>query len=124
MGNFALIGVANMQDLKTFDETNVFMTQVLPLLDKAHALCVEHKLPYLSIVQYSAGDDPDDNTKTRAGLSVMCAMEGDRTAPTLLAMAGYLQNPAKAIPDLLLAAAGHDRTVDQDPVGQHAAGHA
>lgn len=99
VGNFALLGVTKMKSKigpKHYDETKVFMDEIYPLLSKAHALCDKYELPMVTYCQYGQEDDADDDSKTRASISQMVCVPGDRAMPLFHALAAAADKPHEA----------------------------
>lgn len=98
-----------------YNETEVFMAEIYPLLEKAHGLCDKHKLPFVCFAQYGMDEDDADSDLARALISAMVNIPGpERTAPTLMAISQATNQPVQAALMMLHAAMGHKGTIDQD----------
>lgn len=98
---------------KIYDETEVFMKEIFPLMEQVHALCEKHDLPIVMYCQYGQEDDPDaPDDRTRAAMSAMVGTPGERAAPMMHALALAMTDPSKAILSMVAALAGQVRVVD------------
>lgn len=97
-----------------YNETEVFMAEIYPLLEKAHGLCSKYKLPFVCFAQYGMDEDDADNSLSRASISAMVNIPGsERTAPTLMAISQAMNSPVQAALMMLHAAMGHKGVIDQ-----------
>lgn len=117
LGNFALLGVTKMKSKigpKHYDETKVFMDEIYPLLQKAYSLCEKHELPMVAYCQYAQNDDPDSDDRTRAALSQMVCVPGDRAMPLFCALAAAVDKPHEAALLLMGCALAHRGSIKEE----------
>lgn len=91
-----------MFNLETYDCSDVFNTQMKPLLDQLQKIAIDNKINFVGIVQYLQRNGANKDTM-EAGISKTVALHGPaRCVLSVAAAAACTDNPKGALTALML----------------------